>query len=199
MNMSLINLCNQESYVGTEMRKLYNAWKDETDESVSNPWMEPHWFTIYVPHPDQQYENVSLEEGLTKGYDINVKPIADRSQVPYSLPNSGHFVVLLKQKGVDSDFGVGATGIFVRPLEVLSLDIVVDPNKPEYRPLLVKHPVIRDYPDGWDKKLKLFMTQEIRAEDLPNVVGHVDQTLNQDYCPPSWNEVFLSVNGFVGF
>jgi hypothetical protein len=199
INMSLINLCNQESYVGTEMRKLYNAWKDETDEPVNNPWMEPHWFTIHVPHPDQQYENISLEEGLTRGYNIEVKPLPEKSKVPYALPSGGHFVVVLKQKGLDAGFGVAATGIFVRPLGVLSLDIVVDPDKPEYQPLVVKHPVIRDYPDGWDKKLKLFINQDLRGEDLPNVVAHVDQSLNQDYRPPAWNEVFLSVNGFVGF
>lgn len=199
INISLINICNQESYVGKEMRKLYNSWKEETAEAVSNPWFDLQQFTIYVPHPDQQYENMTLEEGLTKGYNIEVKPVEDKSKVPYQIPEGGHFVVILKQKGLDSDFGIAATGIFVRPLGVLSLDIIVDQEKSEYQPLVVKHPVIRDYPESWQQTLAMFIQREIRGEDLPNLVGHVDQALNRDYRPPSWNEVYLSASGFAGF
>ncbi|AFZ18684.1 hypothetical protein Mic7113_2907 [Allocoleopsis franciscana PCC 7113] len=28
INMALINICNQESYVGKEMRKIYNSWNE---------------------------------------------------------------------------------------------------------------------------------------------------------------------------
>ena len=199
INISLINICNQESYVGKEMRKLYNSWKEETAEAVNNPWFDLHQFTIYIPHPDQQYENMTLEEGLTKGYNVEVKPIEDKSKVPYNVPQGGHFVVILKQKGLDSDFQIASTGIFVRPLGVLSLDMIIDLEKSEYQPLIVKHPVIRDYPEGWEQKLAMFIKREIRGEDLPNLVGHVDQAINRDYRPPSWNEVYLSASGFKGF
>ena len=199
MNISLINLCNQKSYVGTEMIRLYNSWKDEIAEAVNNPWLDLQQFTIYVPHPDQKYEDITLEEGLTLGYNIEVKPVEDKSQIPYKIPEGGHFVIVLKQKGLDSDFKIAATGIFVRSLGVLVLDIVVDAEKGEYQHLAIKHPVIRDYPEGWEQKLNLFLQQEIRGEDLPNLVGHVDQALNRDYRPPSWQEVYLSSKGFAGF
>ncbi len=181
------------------MRKLYNSWKEETAEVVNNPWFDLQQFTIYIPHPDQQYENMTLEEGLTKGYNIEVKPVEDKSKVPYKIPEGGHFVVILKQKELDSDFEIAATGIFVRPLGVLSLDIITDQEKAEYQPLIVKHPVIRDYPENWQQKLAMFIQGEIRGEDLPNLVGHVDQALNRDYRAPSWNEVYLSASGFMGF
>jgi hypothetical protein len=199
MNISLINLCNQKSYIGTEMLRLYNSWKDETAEAVNNPWLDLQQFTIYVPHPDQKYEDVTLEQGLTLGYNIEVKPLEDKSQVPYKIPEGGHFVIVLKQTGLDADFKIAATGIFVRPLGVLVLDIVVDAEKGEYQHLAIKHPVIRDYPDDWEQKLNLFLKQEIRGEDLPNLVGHVDQAFNRDYRPPSWQEVYLSGKGFAGF
>jgi hypothetical protein len=152
-----------------------------------------------VPHPDQQYDNLTLEEGLTKGYNIEVQPVEDKTKVPYKIPEGGHFVVILKQKGLDDDFGIAATGIFVRPLGVLSLDIIVDLEKAEYQHLLIKHPIIRDYPEGWQQKLTMFINQEIRSEDLPNLVGYVDQAINRDYRPPSWKEVYLSERGFTGF
>jgi hypothetical protein len=142
---------------------------------------------------------VTLEEGLTQGYNIEVKPVQQRSQVPYQIPVGGHLIVILKQKELDSDFKIAATGIFVRSLGILSLDIIVDLEKAEYQPLVVKHPVIRDYPSGWEQKLKMFINREIRGEDLPSIVGHVDQALNRDYRPPSWNEVYLSARGFTGF
>lgn len=198
INMSLVNICNQESYVGQEMRKVYNSWKEETAEAATTPWLDLHQFIIYVPHPDQQYEGVRLEEGLTKGYNIEVQPMEDKTKVPYNIPEGGHFVVILKQKGLDSDFGIAATGIFIRPLGVLSLDIIVDLEKAEYQSIIVKHPVIRDYPEGWQQKLIGFIKKEIRGEDLPNLVGHVDQALNQDYRPPDWNEIYLSASGFAG-
>ena len=199
LSISLINICNQKSYVGREMLKLYNSWKEEIAETVNDPWLDLHQFSIYGPHPSQQYEDVTLEEGLTQGYNIEVKPVQQRSQVPYQIPVGGHLIVILKQKELDSDFKIAATGIFVRSLGILSLDIIVDLEKAEYQPLVVKHPVIRDYPSGWEQKLKMFINREIRGEDLPSIVGHVDQALNRDYRPPSWNEVYLSARGFTGF
>jgi hypothetical protein len=199
ISISLINMCNQQSYLGQEMRKLYNSWKEETGEAVNNPWLDLHQFTIYVPHPNQKYENMTLEEGLTKGYNVEVNRVEDKSQVPYDIPQGGHFVVIFKQKGLDSDFRIAATGMFIRPLAVLSLDIIVDWDAPEYQPLVIKHPVIRDYPEGWEQKASMFINKEIKFDDLPNIVGHVDQTMNQDYRQPSWNEVFLSAKGFAGF
>jgi hypothetical protein len=199
INMSLINICDRESYVGREMRSRYNSWKDETGEAVINPWLDMHQFTIYVPHPDQQYENITLEAGLTQGYNIEVKPVEDKSTVPYDIPEGGHFVVVLKQKGLDLDYAIAATGIFVRPLGVLSLDIIVDLEKSEYQPLTIKHPVIREYPDGWEQKLKTFIAKEISSQDLPSIVGYVDRETNRDYRPPAWSEVYLASKGFAGF
>lgn len=198
LNISLINICDGESYVGQEMRKRYNAWKDETDEPTQNPWLHPHQLTIYVPHPNQLYEQMTLEEGLTKGYNIEVKPVEDKSQLPYKISEDGHFVVVMKQKGLDADFGIAATGIFVRPLAVLYLDIIVDLEKAEYQPIVVKHPIIRDYPMGWEEKLKQFIKQEIKGEDLPDLVKYVDRAFNRDYRSPSWDEINLMNSRFAG-
>lgn len=198
LNIALINICNQESYVSQEMRKHYNAWKDDADEPTENPWLHLHQFTIYVPHPEQLYEEMTLEKGLTKGYNIEVKLVEEKSQLPYKITEGGHFVVVMKQKGIDADFGIAATGIFVRPLAVLYLDIIVDLEKAEYQPIVVKHPIIRDYPTGWEEKLKQFINQEIRGEDLPDLVRYVDQGFNQDYRPPSWDEIHLISSRFAG-
>lgn len=198
LNISLINLCDGESYVGQELRKNSREWRNGSDEPMQNPWLDLHQFTIYVPHPDQEYEGITLEAGLTRGYNVETKPVQDRSQIPYHIPPGGHFVVVLKQEAVDGEFSVAATGIFVRPLAVLHLDIIVDLHKPEYYSIAIKHPIIRDYPTGWEEKLKHFLNQDIRGEDLPNLVNYVDQTLNEDYRPPSWNEVSLAAKGFAG-
>jgi len=198
INMSLVNICNQQSYVGKEMLQFYNSWKEEIDEAVDNPWLELQQFTIHVPHPDQEYENISLETGLTLGYNIEVKPVENKSQVPYKIPVGGHFVVVLKQKGLDLGFAIAATGIFVRPLAVLVLDIIVDLEEVEYQSLIIKHPVIREYPEGWEDKLKMFIAGEIRSEELPNVVGYVDQSINRDYRPPAWSDISATAKGFAG-
>lgn len=199
INMSLINICDRQSHIGQEMLERYNEWKEETGEAVNNPWLDLHQFNIYIPHPQQQYENITLEEGLTKGYNIEVEPVTDRTAIPYKIPDGGHFVVVLKQKELDADFKIAATGIFVRPLGILNLDIVVDPEKGEYRPLIVKHPIIRDYPSDWQKKLIGFLKGEIHSQELPSLIQYVDRAFNQDYRPPSWNEVSLSAKGFAGF
>ncbi|MEO0536267.1 MAG: hypothetical protein AAF215_20635 [Cyanobacteria bacterium P01_A01_bin.123] len=198
-NMALINICDSESYVGQEMRQKYNAWKALTDETVHNPWLDIHQFTIYLPHPDQAYEDVTLEEGLTKGYNVEVDPVKDPSELIYNVPRGGHFVAVLKQRQVNGDFAIAATGIFVRSLGILSLDVIVAMDKEEYQSLVVKHPIIRDYPQDWESKLRLFLKGEISGEALPRVVGYVDRGLNQDYRPPAWGEVYLAASDFVGF
>ncbi len=199
LNMALINICDRESYVGQEMRRQYNSWKESTNETVYNPWLDPHQFTIYLPHPEQEYEDVTLEAGLTKGYNVEVEPVKDPKKLVYNIPEGGHFVVVLKQRRVNGDFAIAATGIFVRSLAILSLDVIVDPDQGEYQSLVIKHPIIRDYPQDWETKLRMFLKGEIRGEELPRVVGYVDRGLNQDYRTPSWNEVYLTASGFTGF
>lgn len=194
-NISLVNLCNQTSYVGQTIRRQ-DYGQDET-ESTFNPWRTLHQLTIHIPHPDQQYEGISLEAGLTQGYNVEIA-VTDRSRVPYVIPEGGQFVIVMKQKGLDAGFELAATGIFVRPLALLRLDWILDRLKPEYKSIIVKHPVVRDYPSDWETQLNRFLAQEIRYEALPNLVRHVDQTLNQDYRPPSWSEVRLIAQGFSG-
>ena len=199
LNMALINICDSGSYVGQEMRRQYNDWKHLTNEVVYNPWLDIHQFTIFLPHPDQAYEHLSLEHGLTKGYNVEVEPVKDPSTLIYPIREGGHFVVVLKQSQVDGDYAIAATGIFVRSLGILSLDVIVDLQQAEYQPLVIKHPIIRDYPQDWETQLRAFLKGEIRDEQLPRVVGYVDRSLNPDYRPPSWNEVSLAASGFAGF
>jgi len=191
LNMALINICDIESYVGQEMRRQYNAWKQSANEVVYSPWLDIHKFTIYLPHPDQTYEDITLEQGLTKGYNVEVEPVKDPSGLVYNIPAGGHFVVVLKQSRVNGEFAIAATGIFVRPLGVLCLDVIVDPDQGEYQSLVVKHPIVRDYPQDWETQLRRFLKGETRGEELPRVVGYVDRGLNQDYRPPDWNEVYV--------
>lgn len=199
LNIALINICDRESDLGQEMFDLYRDWKVETGEAVENPWLDLHQFTIYIPHPNQQYEGITLGEGLTKAYNIEVEPVIDRSQIPYKIPEGGHFIVVLKQRQPDSAFQIAATGIFIRPLAAIVLDIVLDPDKGEYQSLIIKHPIIRDYPEGWENKLTAFLKGEIKSYDLPNVVGYVDRAFNRDYRSPSWDEMYLAANSFAGF
>jgi hypothetical protein len=110
LNIALINICDRESDVGQEMLKIYRDWKDDTDETIRNPWLDLHQFNIYIPHPDQQYEGITVGEGFTKGYNIEVKPVRDPSKVPYKIPEGGHFVVVLKQRRLESEFEIAATG-----------------------------------------------------------------------------------------
>jgi hypothetical protein len=196
LNISLINLCNQESYVGQSMRRLYNTWDDS--DGAGDPWRRLHQITLHVPHPDQQYDGITLQAGLTHGYNIEVKTITDPSQIPYKIPEGGQFVVVMKQKGLDDEFVIAATGFFIRPLALLSLDFIVDAITPEYQSIVLKHPVICDYPSGWETKLNQFLAQTIPYEALPHVVNYVDRTLNSDYRPPTWDEVHLAAKGFAG-
>lgn len=195
LNIGLINLCNQESYVGQSIRQQHTLWGE--GDGLGDPWRMLHQITLHIPHPDQQYDGVTLEAGLTKGYNIEVKTVA-ADQIPYKVPEGGQFVVVMKQKGLDGGFAIAATGIFVRPLALLSLDVIVDMIAPEYESIVVKHPVIRDYPSGWQNKLNQFLDQTIPYEALPNLVGHVDQVINPDYRPPTWDEVHLAAKGFAG-
>ncbi|MGA7936661.1 MAG: hypothetical protein WCA35_24110 [Kovacikia sp.] len=197
LNISLINLCNQSSYGGQAIRRQHNSWQDE-EQPTRDPWHDLHQLMVYIPHPEQQYEGVTLESGLTRGYNIEAKAVIDRSRVPYKIPKGGQFVVVMKQKGLDGNFEIAATGIFVRPLALLRLDFIVDRIQPEYQPMIVKHPIIRDYPSNWETQLNGFLQQEIGYEALPDLVASVDQTLNPDYRPPSWHEVRLAAQGFAG-
>ena len=199
LNISVINICNQESHVGQEMRQQYNQWKGQRDETVYNPWLDLHQFTIYLPHPDQEYEGITLESGLTQGYNVEVKPVINSSQLPYRLPRGAHFVVVMRQKKLDSDFEIAGTGIFIHPLAVLSLDLIIDPDLGEYQSITIKHPIIRDYPEGWEDKVNLFLGGEIPSEELPQIVRYVDQAFNQDYRQPSWHNIYLAATGFAGF
>lgn len=192
LEMSLIHLSDRQSYVGQEMYRRYNAWKEETAEPTNNPWLDLHRFAIYLPHPQQEYENITLAEGLTRGYNIEVEPVRDRAQIPYQIPDGGHFAIVLKQRSQDSKFKIAATGIFVRSLAILSLDFVIDPEKGEYRPLTVKHPIVREYPPDWEKQLAAFLKKEIGPQELPNIVGYVDRDFNQDYRPPAWDDLYRS-------
>ncbi len=198
LNMALVNICNQESDVGKEMRKLYNAWKQETAEAVRDPWLDLHQFTIYIPHPNQQFGSMTLEEGITQGYNIEVKPIKDKTKVPYQIPPGGHFVVVLKQQRPDAEVKIAATGIFVRSLAMFSLDLISDMERGEYQSIVVKHPVIRDYPATWEQLFRQFMNGEVRSQELPSLVNHVDQTINSDFRAPAWDEFYLSSTGFLG-
>lgn len=197
LNISLINLCNRDSYVGQELYRLHNPWQDG-EEPTRDLWQQLHQFTLYIPHPDQQYDGITLEAGLTLGYNIEVQRVADNSRVPYKVPAGGQFVVVMKQQGLDAGFEITATGMFIRPLALLRLDLIVDRATSEYQSIIVKHPVIRDYPSDWEAKLKLFLNQEIDYEALPNLVGYVDQAFNRDYRPPSWYEVCLAAQNFAG-
>ncbi len=197
LNMALIHLCDSTSHVGQEMRRQYNAWKQDSDDPVYNPWLDAHQFTIYIPHPDQEYEDITLEAGLTRGYNVEVEPVQDPSSLIYDIAQGGHFVAVLKQKQVDGDFEILATGIFVRSLGVLSLDVVVDLPQGETQPIVVKHPIIRDYPQDWETKLRLFLQKDLRDEALPRLVGYVDRSLNRDYRSPAWGEVYQAGNGLI--
>ncbi|KGF73786.1 hypothetical protein DO97_10260 [Neosynechococcus sphagnicola sy1] len=195
LNMSLINLCNQTSYVGQSIRRLHNL---SDDDALGDPWRKLHQLTVHIPHPEQLYDGMTLEAGLTQGYNIEVKTIADPSQIPYKISEGGQFVVVMRQKGLDAGFEIAATGLFIRPLALLRLDVIMDMTTPEYQSIVVKHPIIRDYPSGWEDKLNQFLNQTISYHTLPNLVGYVDQTLNPDYRPPSWNQVHLAAKSFAG-
>jgi hypothetical protein len=197
--MALINICDSHSDICQEMFQLDRDWKSETNEAVKNPWMDLHQFAIYIPHPDQQYEGITLGEGLTKAYNIEVKSVKDLSKIPYKIPEGGHFIVILKQRRLDGQFQIAATGIFVRPLAAIALDIILDPDQGEYQSVIIKHPIIRNYPEGWENKLTAFLKGEITSSDLPNVVGYVDRAFNRDYRSPSWDQMYLASNGLAGF
>ncbi len=192
LNMALINMCDSESQAGLEMRQQYNAWKQFTDEAVINPWHDIHQFKIFLPHPNQDYEGITLEEGLTKGYNIEVEVVRDRSELVYDIFPGGHFVAVFKQSQVDGDFTIAATGVFVRPLAILSLDVIIDLAQEEYQSIAIKHPIIRDYPQDWEAQLKSFLKGETPGGDLSPVVKYVDRALNESYRRPAWRDVYVS-------
>ena len=191
LNMALVHLCDRQSHVGQLMRRSVATSAEETsDGDISqDPWETLHQITIYVPHPRQEYEGLSLESGLTQGYNIEVDQIGDRSRIPYVIPRGAQFVRVLRQKGLDAGFGLAAIGLFIRPLAILKLDVIVDAEQVEYQAIAVRHPVIREYPSDWEQKLNLFLQQELPSEGLPNLVGYVDRMLNSDYSPPNWTQI----------
>ncbi|GEM_PF-1788380 len=199
LNMALINICDRESYVGQEMRQQYNAWKQTTQEAVCDPWQDLHQFTIYLPHRDQDYEGITLSEGLSRGYNIEVEPVQDRSNLPYNIPPGGHFVIVLRQKQIDGEFAIAATGVFVRPLGLLSLDVILDPDLGEYQSLMVQHPIIRQYPEDWQTQMTRFLQGEIPYQELSPVVRSVDRFFNPDYRTPDWQDVYLAASEFAVF
>ena len=199
LSMALINLCDNESYVCQQMQRENNYSFKSTYSTEDNIGFKVNQCTIYLPHPDQKYEDVTLEEGLTKGYNIEVQPVKDSSELMYNIPKGGHFVVVMKQNKVDTDFVIAATGIFVRSLGIITLDLIIDPDEGEYQSLIIKHPIIRNYPQDWETKLKMFLKQQIRWEELPQLVRYVDRSVNQDYRPPSWHECYLPSKGIIGF
>lgn len=198
INQALIHLCNQQSHIGLELRRLYQTWADASDATVYNPWREPHQFKIYVPHPDQEYEGLTLAEGLTKGYNLEVQRLDRQSAVPYKIPAGGHLVIVLKQKGLQQNYQLAATGIFVRPLAALMLDLI-DPIDGTTQSIAVHHPIIRSYPSDWQQQLRQFLDGAIEAEALPQLVGYVDQATNRDYRSPAWHEVYQAKGSLAGF
>ncbi|MDJ0508960.1 MAG: hypothetical protein QNJ64_06875 [Crocosphaera sp.] len=190
LSLALINICNQHSLVGEAMKQGYNSWKSETDEPINNPWLDLHQFTIYVPHPAQTYEDITLEEGLTLGHNVEVKPIVDHDSVPYNIPDGSHFIAVLKQNKVNGEFRIAATGMFIQPLAVFSLDIVTDADEGKYQSMVIKHPIIRDYPQDFVEQISQYLNKEIHFKQLPNLVGYVDQSQNPDYRQPSWQELY---------
>lgn len=199
LNMALINICDRESYVGQEMRRQYQAWKQVTAETIYDPWQDIHQFTIYLPHREQEYEGITLAEGLSQGYNIEVQPLKNRTHIPYNIPPGGHFVIVLRQKQVNGDFAIAATGIFVRDLGVFSLDVIVDLEGSEYQSLVVQHPIIRNYPQDWQTQLNRFLQGEIPREILSPVVRSVDRAFNSDYRTPDWQDVYLDASEFAIF
>ena len=196
MNMALVHLCDRIGHVGQLLKKS-QADATEADESTSDPHAILHQITIFIPHPEQDYEGLSLEAGLTQGYNVEVEPVRDRSTIPYSIPRGAQFVRVLRQKGRDAGFGLAAIGLFIRPLAILKLDLIVDAEQAEYQSIAIKHPVIRDYPNDWEQTLMRFLNQEIPNEALPNLVGYVDRAVNSDYSPPNWVQISATDSPFA--
>ena len=195
LSMALIHLCNQASYIGQQFQQLCPSADNPTSTAH---WLTPHWFTIYVPHPDQDFEEITLEYGLNHGYNLEVKPIDNANLVPYNLSKASHFVVVLKQSGVNQAYQLVATGLFIRPLATLKLDLIDVIDQVSYQPILVRHPIIRSYPSRWEQKLWQYLNHDLNFDRLPNIVQAVDQRQNADYRSPSWNELRLMTRGFVG-
>jgi hypothetical protein len=188
LNMALVHLCDREGHVGQLMRySSTNA--TESDGPTPDPGSVLHQIIIYVPHPEQEYEGLSLDAGLTQGYNIEIEPVHDRSQIPYVIPRGAQFVRVLRQKGLDAGFGLAAIGLFIRPLAILKLDLIVNAEQAEDQAIAARHPVIRDYPSDWEHKLNLLLQQEIPNEALPNLAGYVDRAVNPDYTPPNWRQI----------
>ena len=81
----------------------------------------------------------------------------------------------------------------------MSLDIVTDPEEGKYESMVIKHPIIRDYPQNFVQQIDQYLNREIHFKQLPNLVGYVDQTQNPDYRQPSWHEIYLEGQGLKLF
>ncbi len=195
--MALIHICNQSSQVGQAMQQVYRQWKADTNQPARYPWLDLHWFTISVPHPDQVYEGITLSDGLNLGYNVDVKPVEERKQIPYSIPTGGHFVTVLKQYQPDAGYEIAATGILVHPLAVLCLDVITDLEKAAYQPIVIKHPIIREYPTNLEEQLQGFLEHTLDYDDLPQLVNHVDQSVNADYQSPGWDNIHRMARGLA--
>ena len=46
INISLINRCDKDSYVGQKIGKVYQDYQEENEEMLGNTWQESYQFTI---------------------------------------------------------------------------------------------------------------------------------------------------------
>ncbi len=106
-------------------------------------------------------------------------------------------MVVMKQGKVDGDFSLVATGILIRPMAMLSLDVIIDTDQGEFQSLVVQHPIIKNYPQDWETKLRLFLSRQISIHELPQIVRYVDQYFNQDFRPPSWEDYYAVKKSLV--
>jgi hypothetical protein len=187
LSMALVHLCDRHSPVNQRTQQDDSA---TAHDAGSTPWLGLQQFTLYIPHPEQQYEGISLEAGLTQGLNIEVQPVQNREGIPYAIPTGSHFVRILRQKALDRGFGLMAVGLFIPPMALLKLDLIVDAEQAEYQAIAVRHPVLRDYPKDWEQRLNVFLQQDRAIETLPNLIGYVDRGVNQDYTPPTWNQLY---------
>lgn len=194
LSMSLIHICDHESYLNQRIRQQYNSGEDSIQTFENNGVNQ---YIIYLPSPHQTYEDITLEQGLTEGYNIEFKPIQEQNAFTRQIPQGGHFVVVMKQSKVDGDFAIAAIGIFISPMAIFSLDVIIDPNEEEYQSLVIKHPIIRNYPSNWETILRLFLNGQMAIHELPQLVKYVDRNYNLDFRPPSWDEYYTSSKSFL--
>ena len=84
LNMALINICDSESYVGQQIRRQQDSW-DESIQNIENN-SGINQYTIYLPHPEQKYEDITLEQGLSKGYNVEVETVQNNNTMILRSP-----------------------------------------------------------------------------------------------------------------